>query len=290
MTPDEFRKEGYRLIDWIADYRAGIAARPLMAAVTPGSLKAALPKAPPEQPESFDAIFADIDRLIAPGISHFQHPRFFGYFPANSDLGSVLGDYLSTGLGVIGLSWQSSPALTELEEVMTDWVRQSDRPRHRWHGVIQDTASTSTLVALISAREKVSNYGLAKGGVAGRGRAAHRLCLRPRAQFGSTKAATLAGFGAGNIRHVPVDADLCDEAGCLACRDRTGSRGGGSSLAPSSPVSGRPRRRRSIRCCRSAPLLKSSALAACRCGHGGIGDDPAGMPLDVRRHRGCGIR
>jgi aromatic-L-amino-acid decarboxylase len=157
MNPEEFRKEGHRLIDWIADYRADIAARPVMARVQPGEIRSKLPKAPPEQPEPFDAIFADIDRLIAPGMSHFQHPRFFGYFPANGDLASVLGDYLSTGLGVIGLSWQSSPALTELEEVMTDWVRQMIGLGEGWRGVIQDTASTSTLVALISAREKITN-------------------------------------------------------------------------------------------------------------------------------------
>src|SRR3954464_11232099 len=136
-----------------------------MSRAEPGEIKAALPKAPPEQPEPFEAIFADLDRLIAPGLSHFQHPRFFGYFPANSDLASVLGDYLSTGLGVIGLSWQSSPALTELEEVMTDWVRQMIGLSPSWHGAIQDTASTSTLVALISAREKISNYGLGRGGL-----------------------------------------------------------------------------------------------------------------------------
>src|SRR5687767_7491596 len=165
MTPEEFRREGHRLIDWVADYRKGIAARPVIAAVKPGDIRGLLPKAPPEKPEPFDTIFADIDRLIAPGISHFQHPRFFGYFPANSDLASVLGDYLSTGLGVIGLSWQSSPVLTELEEVMTDWVRQMIGLGEGWHGVIQDTASTSTLVALISAREKISGYGLAKGGL-----------------------------------------------------------------------------------------------------------------------------
>src|SRR4051812_45355588 len=103
MTPEEFRKEGHRLIDWIAGYRQSIAGRPVMAAVKPGAIREQLPKAPPEAPESFDAIFADIDRLIAPGTSHFQHPRFFGYFPANSDLASVLGDYLSTGLGAVGL-------------------------------------------------------------------------------------------------------------------------------------------------------------------------------------------
>lgn len=207
MTPEEFRKEGYRLIDWVADYRAGIAQRPVMSALKPGEIRARLPKAPPEKPEPFEAIFADIDRLIAPGISHFQHPRFFGYFPANSDLASVLGDYLSTGLGVIGLSWQSSPALTELEEVMTDWVRQMIGLGESWHGVIQDTASTSTLVALISAREKTSSYGLAKGGLQGEA-APLIVYVSGHAHSSVDKAATLAGFGAGNIRHVAVDADF----------------------------------------------------------------------------------
>jgi aromatic-L-amino-acid/L-tryptophan decarboxylase len=204
MNPEEFRKEGHRLIDWIADYRADIAKRSVMAPVKPGVLRAQLPKTPPEKPEPFEAIFADIDRLIAPGISHFQHPRFFGYFPANSDLASVLGDYLSTGLGVIGLSWQSSPALTELEEVMTDWVRQMIGLGEGWRGVIQDTASTSTLVALISAREKVSGYGLAKGGLQAEA-APLIVYVSGHAHSSVDKAATLAGFGAGNIRHVAVD-------------------------------------------------------------------------------------
>src|SRR4051812_40848274 len=214
MNPDEFRKEAHRLIDWIADYRKGIAAKPVMSGVKPGAIKAALPKAPPFEPEPFDAIFADIDRLIAPGISHFQHPRFFGYFPANSDLASVLGDYLSTGLGVIGLSWQSSPALTELEEVMTDWVRQMIGLGSGWHGVIQDTASTSTLVALISAREKISNYGLAQGGLQSED-APLIVYVSGQAHSSVDKAATLAGFGAANIRHVAVDAVFAMRADAL---------------------------------------------------------------------------
>jgi aromatic-L-amino-acid decarboxylase len=207
MTPEEFRKEGHRLIDWIADYRAGIAQRPVMAQVKPGEIRARLPKAPPEQPESFDAIFADLEPLIASGTSHFQHPRFFGYFPANSDLASVLGDYVSSGLGVIGLSWQASPALTELEEVMTDWLRQMFGLGASWRGVIQDTASTSTLVALISAREKVSNYSLANAGLQSEP-AALIVYVSGHAHSSVDKAATLAGFGAANIRHVAVDADF----------------------------------------------------------------------------------
>jgi len=207
MTPEEFRKEGHRLIDWIADYRAGIAARPVMAQVKPGEVKARLPKSPPQQPESFDAVFADLERIVAPGLSHFQHPRFFGHFPANSELASVLGDYLSTGLGAIGLSWQSSPALTELEEVTTDWLRQMIGLSAEWRGVIQDTASTSTLVGLISARERASNYALAGKGLQD-GAPPLIVYVSGHAHSSVDKAATLAGFGAAHIRHVAVDGDF----------------------------------------------------------------------------------
>src|SRR5213075_1821389 len=110
-------------------------------------------------------IVADLDRIVVPGLSHWQHPRFFGYFPCNGSLASVLGDYVSTGLGVVGLSWQSSPALTELEEVVTDWMRQMVGLSDAWSGVIQDTASTCTLVALMCAREQATKYALSRGGL-----------------------------------------------------------------------------------------------------------------------------
>jgi aromatic-L-amino-acid decarboxylase len=101
MTPEEFREFGHRLIDLVADYRAGLAERPVMAHTSPGEVKAQLPAAPPEQPEGFEAVLRDLERIIVPGLSHWQHPSFFGYFPGNASLASVLGDYLSTGLGVL---------------------------------------------------------------------------------------------------------------------------------------------------------------------------------------------
>ena len=124
MTPEEFRRRGHQLIDWIADYRATVADRPVMARTAPGTVKAQLPPAPPDRPEDFDAILRDLDAIVMPGLSHWASPRFFGYFPCNGELSSVLGDFASTGLGVLGLAWQSSPALTEVEEVATDWLRQ----------------------------------------------------------------------------------------------------------------------------------------------------------------------
>ena len=167
MTPDEFRVVGHRLIDWIADYRATVANRPVMARTEPGEVRARFPVSPPAQPEGFEEVFRDLDEIILPGLSHWQHPSFFGYFPANSSLASVLGDYLSTGLGVLGLSWQSSPALTELEEVVTDWMRQMVGLSSAWSGVIQDTASTSTLVALLCAGAD-DRFRYEPGGFAGR--------------------------------------------------------------------------------------------------------------------------
>src|SRR5450631_343548 len=136
MTPEQFRLIGHQIVDRIADYRATIAQRPVMARTAPGAIKTALPADPPQLPEPFDALLDDLDRIVMPGLSHWQHPSFFGYFPANGELASVLGDYISTGLGVLGLSWQSSPALTELEEVVTDWVRQMVGLAPAWRGVI----------------------------------------------------------------------------------------------------------------------------------------------------------
>jgi aromatic-L-amino-acid decarboxylase len=205
MSPEAFRRYGHTLIDRIADYRAGVADLPAMSQVKPGAIRAALPKAAPETGEPFEAVFADLDALILPGLSHFNHPGFFGYFPCNGELSSVLGDYLSTGLGALGLTWQSAPALTELEEVVADWMRQLVGLPEAFRGVIQDTASTSTLVALISARERMSDFSLARGGLAG--------LDAPLVVYGSAhahssvdKAALLAGFGRDNLRPIETDA------------------------------------------------------------------------------------
>jgi aromatic-L-amino-acid/L-tryptophan decarboxylase len=204
MTPDEFRTAGHQLIDWIADYRTRVAELPVMARTAPGEVKAQLPSAPPLDPEPFDAILADLDRVIVPGLSHWQHPRFFGYFPSNGLLASVLGDFASTGLGVLGLSWQSSPALTEVEELVTDWMRQMTGLSGAWSGVIQDTASTCTLLALLCAREKTTNYSLSRGGLQAE---EQPLVVYTSAHSHSSvdKAALLAGFGRHNVRVVEHD-------------------------------------------------------------------------------------
>lgn len=192
------------MIDLIADYRATLEQRPVRAQARPGDIRARLPVAPPVHGEPFDAVYRDIEDIILPGLTHWQHPSFFGYFPANAELASVLGDTLGSGLGVIGLSWQSSPALTELEEVMTDWMRQMVGLSAAWSGVIQDTASTSTLVALLCARERVSDFSLARGGMQGLAAPLAVYCS-VHAHSSVEKAALLAGFGRDHVRPIPVD-------------------------------------------------------------------------------------
>jgi aromatic-L-amino-acid decarboxylase len=217
VTPDEFRRIGHQLIDWIADYRARVAELPVMARTGPGEIKSRLPHVPPDTPEPFEAVLRDLEQILLPGLTHWQSPRFFGYFPSNGLLSSVLGDYLSTGLGVLGLSWQSSPALTELEEVVTDWLRQMVGLSEAWSGVIQDTASTCTLVSLMLARERTTGYSLARGGLQAEPRP---LVVYASAHSHSSveKAALLAGFGRENVRLVPHDErhamrpDALDEA------------------------------------------------------------------------------
>ena len=215
MDHEEFRRRGHQLIDWIADYRATVAERPVMPRTEPGGIRAQLPAAPPARPEPFDDILADLDRVIVPGLSHWQHPSFFGYFPSNGTPASVLGDFASTGLGVLGLAWQSSPALTELEEVVCDWLRQMIGLGGAWQGVIQDTASTSTLVALICARERASHFSLARGGL--QGEPSPFIIYTTRHSHSSVeKAALLAGFGRENIHVVEHDAGYAMRADAFA--------------------------------------------------------------------------
>lgn len=204
MTPDEFREVGHTLIDWIADYRARIGDLPVMSQVKPGDVRKQLPASPPEQGDGLSDLVDDLEHLLVPGLTHFQHPRNFGYFPANSELSSVLGDLLSSGLGQIGLNWQSSPALTEFEEHMADWMRQLIGLPDTFNGVIQDTASTSSLVALLCAREKSTRYGQTRGGLQSEN---NPLTVYVSSQSHSSveKGALLAGFGRDKLRLIDTD-------------------------------------------------------------------------------------
>ena len=288
MTPEEFRKIGHRLIDWIADYRAQIEKFPVMSAASPGAIKAQLPADPPQTPESFDEIFRDLEKIILPGLSHWQHPSFFGYFPSNGELSSVLGDYASTGLGVLGLSWQSSPALTELEEVVTDWVRRMTGLSSAWSGVIQDTASTCTLVALLCARERATQYSLTRGGLQAE---KQPLVVYTSAHSHSSveKAALLAGFGRENLRLVEHDAQYALSAPALEAaieRDLADGRKPCAIVATTGTTT-------------TTAIDPVAAIAQIAKEHqlwlhvdaamAGSGDDSSRVPLDVGRCRGCGL-
>jgi aromatic-L-amino-acid decarboxylase len=226
MTPEEFRTYGHAIVDMIADHRARVAERRVMAPTSPGDIKAALPSAPPDTPESFDAVLSDLQTIVMPGLTEWQHPQFFGYFPCNHSLSSVLGDYVSTGLGVLGLAWQASPALTELEEVVTDWLRQMVGLSTAWNGVIQDTASTSTLIALLCARERATAYSLSRGGLQAED-APLTVYASQHSHSSVDKAALLAGFGRENVRLVPHDdryAMCADRLAGMIADDRAAGR------------------------------------------------------------------
>jgi aromatic-L-amino-acid/L-tryptophan decarboxylase len=204
MGPEEFRAAGHELIDWIADYRARIPDLPVQAQVKPGEVAGQLPDRAPEQPEPFGEVLADLGSIVVPGITMVQHPGYFGWFPSNASLASVLGDLATSGLGALGITWQSAPALTEVEEVVTEWLRELTALPPSWKGVIQDTASSACLVALLAARERVTDYGEARGGLQAEP-APLTVYTTEQAHSSIAKAVALAGFGKDNLRFAGVD-------------------------------------------------------------------------------------
>ncbi|MGH9270982.1 MAG: pyridoxal-dependent decarboxylase [Ilumatobacteraceae bacterium] len=219
MNGDEFRTRGHELIDWIADYLATIETRRVSPDVKPGDVRALLPAHPPSAPEPWEAVIADLDRVIAPGLTHWQHPSFFAYFPGNGSYPSILGELLSAGLGVQGMSWVTSPACTELETLMLDWmVELLDLPATfrsesaRGGGVIQGSASEATLVAILSARWR------ATGGAINHDGDTSQLVAYASAQAHSSveKGLRIAGIGLDRLRTVPHDESFAMRADALA--------------------------------------------------------------------------
>ena len=184
MTPEDFRRRGHQLIDWLADYQEGLAARPVMARTLPGEIRDAIPAAPPDEPETFDAVIADLDRLVPPGLSLWQHPRFFGYFPANALPAGVLGTSSARASACSGSRGSRAPPSPRWKRSVTDWMRQMLGLSAALSGVIQDTASTSALVALICARERATGYALARGGLQGESRKLRVYVSAHAPQFG----------------------------------------------------------------------------------------------------------
>ncbi len=206
MTPEEFRSAGHQLIDWIADYRSNLEQRPVRAQIEPGEIRRALAQTPPESPVGAEQLLAELEQKIVPGITQVQHPMHYGWFPSNASLASTLGDIASSGLGCLGISWESCPALTELEEVMCDWMRQLTGLSQNWEGCIQDTASTSCLTALLIARERASDYSENRGGLQAEDKPLI-VYTTEEAHSSVVKAALLAGFGRDNLRMVSISAD-----------------------------------------------------------------------------------
>jgi len=218
MSSEEFRQAGYAVIDWLVDYSQSVAQRPVKPSVSPGEIRALLPAAPPLEGEPFAAILADIERVIMPGLMHWQSPNFFGYFPANNSPASILGDLLSTGLGVQGMLWQTSPACTELETHVLDWLVEMLGLPVRFRadgaggGVIQDSASSATLCALLAARERASGYSAREHGNDARFVA---YCSE-ETHSSLEKAMAIAGFGRQRLRKIPTDSALALDPAVLA--------------------------------------------------------------------------
>ncbi|HVQ46819.1 MAG TPA: pyridoxal-dependent decarboxylase, partial [Gemmatimonadales bacterium] len=170
MQADEFRRHAHELVDWMADYLDGVSKLPVTPGVEPGDIARRLPLSPPEQGEPFGQLFADFQSIVLPGMTHWNHPGWFAYFPGNNSPPSILAEMLTATLGAQCMSWATSPAATELEQVTMDWLRQMLGLPETFVGVIQDTASTATLVALLSARERSSGYASGEHGMADVGR------------------------------------------------------------------------------------------------------------------------
>ena len=204
MDPEEFRRHGHQLVDWMADYLNGVSALPVMPDIRPGEIRRSLPTSAPSQGEPFAALFDDFRELIVPGMTHWNHPGWHAYFPGNNSPPSILGEMLTATMGAQCMSWVTSPAATELEQVVMDWLRQMIGLPGGYVGVIQDTASTATLVALLSAREHATK------GVSGRAGmdAGPKLAVYASLEAHSSvdKGVKLAGYGLDQLRRIPGDA------------------------------------------------------------------------------------
>ncbi|WP_217630395.1 pyridoxal phosphate-dependent decarboxylase family protein [Nocardioides exalbidus] len=208
MSPEEFRRQGHAAIDWIADYWASLDELPVRSQLAPGDVRRLLPASAPEDAEPFDAVLDDLDRVVVPGLTHWQHPRFFAYFPANSSPAAILGDLLSSGIGAQGMIWATSPAVTEVEQVVLDWFAEALRLPEAFRsdgpggGVIQDTASTATFTALLSALHRASG---GEARVSGVGGTQWRVYGSTQAHSSLVKAAMMAGLGEDAVRTIDVD-------------------------------------------------------------------------------------
>jgi aromatic-L-amino-acid/L-tryptophan decarboxylase len=228
MSPEEFRRHGHALVDWIADYYSRIESFPVLSRVKPGEVRSKLPAQPPEHGEAFNKMLRDVENIILPGVTHWQSPNFFAYFCANASGPGILGDLLSSGLGVQGMLWSTSPACTELETHVLDWLvgmlglPEKFLSSSTGGGVIQDTASSASLCALLAARERATQFQSNKKGCDG------RLIAYASTQTHSSieKDVKIAGLGSENLRLIEVDQSFAMRPEVLARQVATDKQAG----------------------------------------------------------------
>lgn len=206
MNTETFRKHAHELVEWIARYRDNIEQYPVKPGIQPGDIKKQLPAEAPAEAEPFEQLFADFERVIVPGITHWQHPQFFAYFPSGGSLPSLLAEMLSGALAPQCMVWLTSPAAEELEERMMEWLRSLLGLPAGFTGVIQDTSSSATLVALLTAREVRSGYAINQNGFSGSEK--YRIYTSTQAHSSVDKAVRITGAGINNLVKIPVNNEL----------------------------------------------------------------------------------
>ncbi len=214
MNHDDLNHWSKRAADWATDYHATLRDRPVRAPLNPGAISSQLPTTPPEAPEPIEAIFADFDRIVPPGLTHWQHPRFFAYFPANASPASMLAEQLANAIAAQGMIWQTSPAVTEIEQVMIGWLRQSLGLPDDFTGTIHDSATTATLSAVLTMREKALDFAGNIKGLSGMPQL--RIYASAETHSSVDKAVRVAGIGQDNLVKIPTDASLSMKPGALA--------------------------------------------------------------------------
>ena len=215
MSADTFREDLHRVADWVAEYRENVASRPVLSRTQPGEIARALPDAAPDDPESLDTIIRDLDDILLPGITHWTHPRFFAYFPANNSEPSILAELVTAAMGAQCMSWQTSPSATELEHVVLGWLGDLLGLPDGFEGVIQDTASSATLVSILMARERATGGRFRTQGAGAEGADKLRVYASEEAHSSVEKAVFLSGIGSDNLRRIPVTDDLAMDPDAL---------------------------------------------------------------------------
>jgi aromatic-L-amino-acid decarboxylase len=205
MKPDEFKEWGYRFVDWIADYLSHPERHAVLSNVKPGDILRAIPAHPPDRPESLDAMLQDLDRIIVPGLTHWNHPSFFAYFPITGSEPGILGEMVTAALNVNGMLWRTSPAATELEERVMDWLREMLGLPADFKGMILDTASLSTFHALAAARENVNERRIRDEGISGPGAPVLRMYASEEAHSSIEKSAMALGIGRRGLVKIGTD-------------------------------------------------------------------------------------